>query len=116
MPVAHHAVRRRERPQRDAGLLVIDAIRQRQPHAFVANEILRVGAERLMARDGEVARQVAEAAGVSIESAIFRMGDADHPIARSRKRRHCAADGDHFAGRFAAQLLRQRERRARPGI
>ena len=31
-PVGHHAVRRRERPERDAGLLEVDAARQRQPH------------------------------------------------------------------------------------
>ena len=96
--------------KRDAGLLVVDARRQRQPHPLVANEILRVRAERLMAGNGEIARQVAEAARGLGRIRVFGMGDADDAVA-GLEARHRAPGRDHLARRLAAELLRQREGR-----
>jgi hypothetical protein len=89
-------------------LFVIDAIGQRQPHALLAHEILRVGTEGLVPGYGEIARQVAEPARGLGCIGVLRMGHADDAVARLKARRR-NTDGDHLAHRVAAQLLRQRE-------
>ena len=64
-----------------------------------------------MAGDGEVAGQVAEAARGLGGVGVFGMGDADHAVARLELG-HRAARRDHLARGLAAELLRQRKRRA----
>jgi hypothetical protein len=54
-----------------------------------------------MAWNGEIARQIAEPARGFNAVGVLRMGDTDDTIAGS-KPFDCGADGNNFAGGFAA--------------
>ena len=64
-----------------------------------------------MPRDGKVLRQVANPARGLRRVRVLGMRDADHAIA-GLEAGHGASRSDHLARGFAAELLRQRERRA----